>query len=94
MDNELIGKGEASIRSIGFPNTVELEARKAGVTMGKVSMSRKFTKETFAWGLFTWGTGFLWGWYYPDMVAILVSPTNTPEPNKKSPWEKPRESKW
>ena len=37
-------------------------------------VDRKFTGTTFVLGLFTYMTGWLWGWQYPENVVIMLPP--------------------
>lgn len=91
MGNEFLDKGEASIGSIGPPNTAVFTARINGLIIGEVAVSRQFTFSTFAWGLFSYYTGWYWGWYYPDLIYIPLTNTND---SLNSPWDNQNESIW
>jgi hypothetical protein len=90
-DDEFLDRGEATISSMGPPNTAVFSARKNGIILGSVHVSRKFTLGTFGWGLISYYTGWYWGWYYPDEITILI---RSESDTLKSPWDDPDESIW
>jgi hypothetical protein len=92
MDNSYIGRGKATVRSIGFPNTAELEARRGYRVIGRSDMSRNFTFGTFCLGTISYFTGWIWGWYYPDEVFITCISDYSDSLNNS--WNKPRQNKW
>lgn len=94
MDGSYLGKGETTISSMGLPNTAELEAKKFGKVVGKTQMKRQFTWGTLIIGIFTYYTGFLWAWYYPDDVEIPLLQIVNPDGSVTSPWDKPPQNKW
>lgn len=94
LDNEYVGQGIAEVKSIGFPHTADLEARRGGRVIGKTTMSRSFTFGTFCIGLVTYYTGFIWAWYYPDDVTIPIYANYMPGNEYKSLWDHSDESIW
>lgn len=105
LDDNLIGVGESEVDRVGPPRRAKLEARKGGQVIGKETMARSFTFKTLLWGMFSYYTGFYWGWYYPASVRI---PTSTPPMppmtdstgavvaagKTGSRWSNPRQSVW
>ena len=94
LDNSYVGQGTAKVKSVGFPHTAYLEARKGGRVIGKTTMSRSFTFNTFLIGLCTYYSGFIWAWYYPDDVTIPVYSGYKSGFDNKSPWDNSEESIW
>jgi hypothetical protein len=94
MDEKWIGKGEASVGSLGPPHTAELIAKRGGKVVGRASMRGRFRCKRVLWGMFSYYTGLYWAWYYPESVTI--NKTHHPDSEKKqiSLWDNPRESVW
>ena len=91
QDNEFLDRGDAFINRIGPSNTSVFTAKKNGVLLGEISVSRHFTFGTLIFGMFSSYTGFYWGWYYPEEILIpIISASDT----LKSPWDNPTESIW
>lgn len=66
------GKGTVTIKRMGPPKTIHVEARHYGRTVGEAIVKRKFDFATFLAGYFSYGTGFIWGWRFPGTVIIPV----------------------
>jgi hypothetical protein len=98
MDGQNLGKGTAEISSIGPPHTANIEARKHGKPIGSTQMRRSFTFKTLLWGVFSYYTGFYWGWYYPEQVTIQTErfsgEDSESEPSTANPWVHPETSIW
>ncbi len=95
MNHQSLGVGEVSIGRVGPPKRAQLEARREGKTVGETELRRSFTGMTVLWGLFSYYTGFYWGWYYPKVVTIpLKSTSENGAPEFKSPWVNPESSIW
>lgn len=90
LDSRKIGKGSAEIPQTGIPAKRTLTAKYNGGVIGSMEIKRRFTATTAVAGLFTFYTGFIWAWQYPDMVFI---PTEPVEKTKKNSWDEPP-SKW
>ena len=94
MDGRFIGQGDAEVPRVGLPASADLEAKRRGKVIGRTTISRKFTMSTLLSGVFTYGTGLFFCWYYPDTVIIPVTNTNGEIWQGKNPWDYPRESIW
>ncbi len=102
MDQELIGKGSCTITRMGFPKAITLYAKKGNTVIGVTTTSREFTWTTFALGILSYYTGFLWACQFPEYVEIPISKKsdwntqffNPWENSKSSSWEKPAKSKF
>ncbi len=102
MDEHKVGVGSASVDRVGPYHTAQLEARRGGTIVGSTTMNRSFTFKTLLWGMFSYYTGFYWGWYYPESVEIPLKPseagfaTGSGATLKSLPsvWTEPRQSIW
>jgi hypothetical protein len=71
-DGRLVGRGEAELEGrTGFPRTMTVKVKSNGTTVER-KVKRRFTATTFVIGIFTYMTGWLWGWQYPENVVILL----------------------
>ena len=94
VDGDLVGKGTAEVKRMGFPKSVVVEARRGSAVVARQEISRRFTFSTAILGFVTLYTGFFWAWQYPDVVEIFVPETTVPR-DALSPWERgPSLSPW
>ncbi len=94
VDGDLVGKGTAEIKRMGFPKSVVVEARRGSAVVARQEISRRFTFSTAILGLVTLYTGFFWAWQYPDVVEIFV-PESVAPGGSVSPWDRgPSVSPW
>ncbi|MCD6023097.1 MAG: hypothetical protein K0Q91_13 [Fibrobacteria bacterium] len=94
LDDKPLGVGQATVRRVGPPRQVTLEARRGGKVVGQSEMRRSFTGMTLVWGLFSYYTGLYWGWYFPESVIIPVPQSAAGAAEFVSPWADPRNSVW
>jgi len=85
------GKGDARVPRMGPPKTLHVEARLHGRLAGEEAVKRKFDFVTFLAGYFTYGTGFIWGWRFPETVVITTekNPRTSSFNNTESRWNQP-----
>lgn len=99
VDGELLGRGSAEVDDpMGFPGQMVVEVRTASHKVERV-VEREFTLTTFVVGLFTYCTGWLWAWEYPDTVVVMLPEAQRSSGDaageRGSSWdEPPRTSTW
>lgn len=71
VNGQLVGRGEAEMARTGFPQRSEIEARGASGRAHR-SVRRQFTLTTFVAGMFTYFTGWLWAWQYPEEITLVL----------------------
>ena len=71
VDEELVGYGEAKVRAMGTPKSSVVKVVHNGQSVER-KIKRTFTVKTAVAGLFTYGTGFFWGWEYPEAMTIRL----------------------
>ena len=64
------GTGTAKIVRMGPPSKSHIEERKMGRTVGEITAKRNFDVITFLLGCYTYGTGFILCWRYPQTITI------------------------
>ncbi|MGB8933283.1 MAG: hypothetical protein WCC48_18715, partial [Anaeromyxobacteraceae bacterium] len=73
-DGAFLGKGEVQLHGrTGFPRSMDVTVKTPYAKVDR-RVDRKFTGTTFVLGLFTYMTGWLWGWQYPENVVIMLPP--------------------
>lgn len=85
------GRGDVKIPRMGPPKTLHVEARLHGKLAGEKVIKRKFDFLTFLTGYFTYGTGFIWGWRFPETVLITIAkdPGASSFDKTESRWNQP-----
>jgi len=94
-DGEYLGRGEAKYEErMGLPHTMTVTVKTPTTRIVK-EVSREFTSATFALGMFTYMTGWLWGWQYPESVVILLPPRQDGGWDEApSAWDAPPQDTW
>ena len=69
LDGEYLGTGEVEVRSMGTPKTSTLTVVHNGQTAER-TIRRSFTATTLVAGFFTYASGWIWGWEYPNEVVV------------------------
>ncbi len=71
VDGQYIGTGSGKIKRVGFPKTSNILVKS---TRGKKQqkIEREFTLRTMLAGAFSYFTGFLWAWEFPEHVMIML----------------------
>lgn len=72
LDGVHIGTGQGEADATGFPKTSVIRVEAGGEVIER-RVKRRFTTKTAIVGLFTYLTGFLWAWDFPDRVSIHFS---------------------
>jgi|JI10StandDraft_1071094.scaffolds.fasta_scaffold110837_3 hypothetical protein len=92
VDDELVGTGTAEIGRIGPPREVVIRVEHQGAVVER-TIDRDFEATTVLFGLFSFYTGFYWGWSFPEEVHIdAPEPAHNPwlpKQGGKSPWGGP-----
>ncbi len=70
VDGEMVGRGRGEVSQRGVPHTAEVVVKAPDGRSARARMKRSFTGWTFVIGLFTYATGFIWAWEYPDLVDV------------------------
>ena len=92
VDQAFIGKGTAKVTRMGPPRKIFIEEKSMGRVVGEINEKRKFDFVTFLLGCYTYGTGFLVCWRYPEKVVIPAVIRSNWD-NAGTCWEQPG-SKW
>jgi hypothetical protein len=74
VNGVMVGKGTAEVRQRGMPSSSSVVVKTADGRESSTRMKRRFTGTTFVIGLFTYATGWLLAWEYPDAVFVEVEP--------------------
>jgi len=94
VDGRPVGTGDAEVDGTGFPKTSVIRVEYKGKVVER-TVKRHFTTKTAIVGLFTYFTGFLWAWDFPDHVAIRFAEEKAAEvggwdtPSGGDVWSKP-----
>lgn len=72
VDGELLARGQADVKQIGFPSSMLIEAKKGRHLLKDTLVSRSIKLETVGFACISYGTAFLWGWMYPGDIRIEV----------------------
>jgi hypothetical protein len=87
-DGVYLGHGEARVGPrTGPPRPMQVTVKTPHVKIER-RVAREFTVTTFVVGMFTFMTGWYWGWQYPENVVFLV-PTRAEGgwDEEPSPWD-------
>jgi hypothetical protein len=82
LDGVHIGTGRGEADATGFPKTSVIRVESDGEVIER-HVKRRFTTKTAIVGIFSYFTGFLWAWDFPDRVSIHFSDRR---PQKASGW--------
>jgi hypothetical protein len=74
VDGRMVGKGQGEIRRRGMPGSSTIVVKTADGRRTTKQIRRRFTGTTFVIGLFTYATGFLFAWEYPDEFVAVEQP--------------------
>lgn len=72
LDDAQVGVGEAEISRLGMFGDAVLRAEAPDGRRVEVVLERRFTWVTAVLGLFSYGTGFVWAWQYPERIWLQV----------------------